>query len=239
LIKIKLIYCDESCHLEFDGNDFMVLGAVSCEEDKKEKIFKEIREIKKKNGISPYFEAKWTKISKGNEKLYIELINYFFEEKDLFFRGVMATGKDKLEHKKYNNGSYDLWYYKMYYILLNYVMYPDEQYKVFIDIKDTNGGPRIRELKNVLSNNKYDFKNEVIKNIIQIHSNESEIMQLTDLIIGAIGYNKRELNKKNCDTTKSKIVEIIKQKTSLTLMESTVRFADKFNFFVWKPRKAE
>ncbi|MBU4011704.1 MAG: DUF3800 domain-containing protein [Proteobacteria bacterium] len=44
------IYCDESCHLENDGQTAMVLCAVWCPLDKTREIAVRLREIKKKIG---------------------------------------------------------------------------------------------------------------------------------------------------------------------------------------------
>ena len=55
-----LLYCDESCHLPNDGIDIMILGTVYCKERYKEQIFKDIRKIKEKHSLRPYFEVKWT-----------------------------------------------------------------------------------------------------------------------------------------------------------------------------------
>lgn len=40
---MELIFCDESCHLEHDNSNYMVLGAISCPENKKEEIYNEIK----------------------------------------------------------------------------------------------------------------------------------------------------------------------------------------------------
>ena len=40
------IYCDESSHLENDKSRIMGLGAVTCETEKKDLIFKQIRNLK-------------------------------------------------------------------------------------------------------------------------------------------------------------------------------------------------
>ena len=45
------LYCDESCHLENDGQQAMVLGAVWCPSDKRREIADRIREIKIKHGL--------------------------------------------------------------------------------------------------------------------------------------------------------------------------------------------
>jgi len=63
--QIYNVYCDESCHLENDGQKVMVLGAVWCPLEKSHEIMLRLREIKKKHGLNPKFEIKWTKVSLG------------------------------------------------------------------------------------------------------------------------------------------------------------------------------
>ena len=50
------VYCDESCHLENDGQKAMVLGAVWCPKDKRLEIAQRIREIKQRHGLGRDFE---------------------------------------------------------------------------------------------------------------------------------------------------------------------------------------
>jgi len=228
---MKRLYCDESCHLENDGNDIMVLGAIMCDEIVKNQVFKEIKLIKEKHGVSPYFEIKWTKVSNGKIELYKELIEYFFNNSNLNFRGLVAKGKKNLDHEKYNSGSFDKWYYKMYYLLLNHMIYSDKEYRIFLDIKDTKGGPRVKKLHDVLCNNRYDFKKDVIKKVEQIHSNHSEILQLTDLIIGALSYYNRGLI-----TSKAKLelIKLIENRVNHKLNVSSNRNQTKFNLFIWE-----
>ena len=57
------IYCDESCHLEFDNSPIMVLGAIWLPNDKNIEIKTRINEIKEKYGITKFRELKWTKLS--------------------------------------------------------------------------------------------------------------------------------------------------------------------------------
>ena len=40
------LYCDESCHLEHDDSDVMVLGALIIPKDKKQEITENILQIK-------------------------------------------------------------------------------------------------------------------------------------------------------------------------------------------------
>ena len=128
------VYCDESCHLENDTSPIMVLGAMSCISEKKESIYQDIRKIKKKHGLSSYFEIKWTKVSASKISFYLELLDYFYKNNDLFYRGLIAKGKKELDHERYNEGDYDLWYYKMYYRMLDPVISPNKSYHIMVDI---------------------------------------------------------------------------------------------------------
>lgn len=229
------IYCDESCHLKNDSSPVMILGAVSCPVEQKREIFDDIRAIKIKYGLSSRFEIKWSKVSMSKIDFYMELLTYFWNNKNLNYRGLVATGKQDLNHEKYNDGDIDLWYYKMYFLMLDPIINPLNEYQILVDIKDTRGGSRIIKLHEVLCNNKYDFKQEVIKNIVQINSKESEILQLADLINGALGFYHRQLDKK-LDANEGKILMAQELQKKSSLDKSTVRSEQKFNLFIWKPR---
>lgn len=230
-----VVYSDESCHLEYDKSPIMVLGAMYCDINKKEKIFREIRDIKKKYGLSPFFEIKWTKVSESKIEFYLELLDYFWNNDSLFYRGLVAKGKRNLDHLKYNSGNYDLWYYKMYFLMLDAIVYPENEYKILIDIKDTLGGKRVKKLHEVLCNNKYDFRQEVISQICQINSKESEILQLADLINGSLAfYNRGLYSSTESNNGKRTFVNTLRGKISLDV--GTSREEKKFNLFIWSPR---
>jgi Protein of unknown function (DUF3800) len=229
------IYCDESCHLENDCNDIMVLGAMSCPTKLKEIIFDDIRKIKVKHGLSSWFEIKWTKVSYSKIEFYLELVDYFFKTNPLKFRGIVATGKKNLNHEEFGN-TYDSWYYIMYYLLLNPIIHSEENYRIFIDIKDTQGGKKIKKLHEVLSNSKYDFNKQIIKDIKQINSRESEILQLCDLFIGAISYYNRGLYFTGRNEGKKEIIKVIMNYSGKTLSQKTSVYESKFNLFIWEPQ---
>lgn len=235
------IYCDESCHLPYDQSDVMILGALSCQESEKQRISQDIRAIKSKYGINSKVELKWTKVSKTKIELYKELIDYFFSNEHLKFRGLVATNKSKLNHKVFNDDDFNLWYYKMYYLLLDRYCQPYEQYRIFIDIKDTNGGPRLKKLHEVLCNNKYDFKQDIIMDIKQINSNRSDFMQLADIIIGALGFYHRGLYRaSNSSIYKKELVEhLIGHIGEQNIVKGCSVQETKCNIFIWHPREAD
>lgn len=229
------IYCDESCHLEHDHSSAMLMGAISCPSSEKERIYSTIRRIKEKHNLSTWAEIKWTGVSTSKLSYYIDLVDFFLSEEALSFRAVVVKNKENLNHERYNQGSHDLWYYKTYFYLLDAVVSYNEEYKIFIDIKDTRGGPKVAKLHEVLCNNKYDFKKDVIKGIYQIRSHESEILQMTDLIMGAIGYyHNGHFGVTGSNMAKNAVLERLFTQFRSAICNGTARGAKKMDIFLWK-----
>lgn len=233
-ICLNLIYCDESCHLENDDSDIMVLGSVKINENLKSIYFDQIRNLKQKHGMSSWNEIKWTKVSNSKIDFYLDIIDWFFES-DINFRGLVALNKKELDHTQFSNGDYDLWYYKMYFRLLDPLLEWGQECRVFIDIKDTRGGVRVKKLQEVLCNNIYDFNGSVLKNIQQIHSNQSELLQICDLIIGSLSYYHRGLYNEHNDSAKNKLISHIRYRYGINYNVSSYKSEKKFNLFIWKP----
>jgi hypothetical protein len=228
------VYCDESCHLEYDHHPAMVLGAIWCPAEKSQKVAEEIRGIKQRYGLSPWFEIKWTKVSPAKLSFYLELVDYFFVEPDLHFRALVAP-KENLRHPEFNQ-THDLWYYKMYFDMLKIIFSPIDHYRIYLDIKDTHGGDKVRTLHEVLSNNIFDFSREIIERIQIVRSHEVEILQLADLLIGIIsGVNHGPI----LSPAKNALIEQMRQKSGYTLIRSTLYREMKVNLFYWKPKMGE
>ncbi len=233
--KLYSVYCDESCHLEQDNQKTMVLGSVWCDTQTKLEANKRIREIKARHGLSEDFEVKWTKISPGKIQLYLDLVDYFFDNDELHFRAVIIPDKGALNHAAYVQ-THDDWYYKMYFTLLKAILLNTENYEIYIDIKDTQGGSKVESLKGVLSRQMYDFQQKIIKKIQLVHSHEVSILQITDLLIGAVMYENR--GNYNSDA-KKEIISRIQERSGYTLKKSTLLMEPKFNLFVWQGKNGD
>ena len=231
--KIYNLYCDESCHLQYDGYDIMVIGTVYCEKKYSRNINDDIRKIKDRFNISLKNETKWNKVHQNKIEYYKALIEYFFQSDKLKFRCVVASNKTKLNCEEYNI-TYDDWYNRIYYLLVKELIDIENNYRIYMDIKDSMGGERVRNLKTVLNRTLYDFTEETIDRVQIIRSDEVEIMQLTDLLIGAISYKNRGLS---TNEGKNELIQFIEKLSGKNLL-STSRpkiFHDKFDIFVWSP----
>lgn len=229
------IYCDESCHLENDHQNVMVLGGVWCPVNKTREISKHLRKIKTNHGLKTGFEVKWTKVSPAKIRFYLDLVEYFFDDNDLHFRALVVPDKSKLTHESFNQ-SHDDWYYKMYFDMLKTILEPHATYRIYIDIKDTRSGKKIRKLHDVLCNNMYDFSKDIIQRVQMVKSHESEILQLADLLIGAISYlNRGQFSSE----AKKKVINKLKERTGYELTKSTLLREEKFNLFIWRAKEIE
>ncbi|MDY0201940.1 MAG: DUF3800 domain-containing protein [Tenuifilaceae bacterium] len=227
------IYCDESCHLENDRSKVMVLGATWCSENVKNKVFSRIREIKAKYGFKPEFEIKWNKVSSARCDFYKELIDYFFDNDDLHFRGLVVPDKTLLNHNFFNQ-DHNTFYYKMYFDLLKVILSPDCAYNIYIDIKDTKGQEKVLKLQSVLRNNHYDYQSMIVRKIQQVQSHEVELLQITDLLCGSLSYLHRGLQSNNA---KLELIDKIRKRSGYSLLKSTLYKEEKMNVFIWRAKE--
>lgn len=230
------VYCDESCYLEHDNVNDMAIGAVWCPADKLKEINNRIRDIKKRNNFSESAELKWTKISMSKIDLYKDIVNYFFDDNNIHFRAIIIPDKSKLNHEAFNQ-THDDWYYKMYFDMLKVIFLPFDSYNVYVDIKDTHSAQKLRKLHEVCCNSMYDFSMQIISKLQPIRSDEVQIMQIVDILIGAVCYQNRffpEDFEKNAG--KLQIIDLIKKRSNYSLTKTTLLREDKMNLFVWDAR---
>lgn len=232
-LKTFNLYCDESCHLENDHLQVMCLGYTKIAASDYPNYKESIKAIK--NTHQSPTELKWNKLSMSRWSLYKALIDFFFEEK-ITFRTFLVKDKSQLDHAHYNHGSHDEFYYKSVYYLLNTPLNPNSnRYKVFLDIKDTRGKEKLLKIHEVFENKYYG--ESPFQYFQHIHSFENELIQLTDLFIGAITFKVRgEHLKSGASAVKCKIVEYIELKTGFPIDRGTSRHTPKFNIFEFNPR---
>ena len=226
------VYCDESCYMLNKDGDFMVIGAIYCPKNKTKEITKYIWELKEKHNIKKYCELKWTKISKSKEEFYNELIKYFFIENDLKFRAIICD-KRILDHNSFNQ-THDEWYHKMYYDMLKYIFNKPDYYNIYADIKDSYSYHNFQKVLEYLRFKIIDKNNKTLLKMQPIRSNESTLLQLSDIFVGALTYHFRKLK---TNESKLNIIQTISSKNIYGLEQNTPYKQDKFNILIWNPNK--
>jgi len=223
------IYCDESCHLEHDGHRVMVFGALSCPKELAYSVFQRIREIKKRHQISRDSEIKFHKVSKSKNAFYQDIVDFYFDHPNLGFRALVVADKSCLNHSKYSQ-THDDFYYKMYFDLLKVLFDPAHSYNIYLDIKDTRGSRKIKKLHEILCTKIYDLKKEVIRQIQVYPSDQLELIQICDLLIGAIGYHNRG---EKSNIGKLMLISRIQERSGYSLKKTTLLRESKMNLLIW------
>lgn len=213
------LYCDESTHLENDGKPYLLIGSVCSPYNQVKRHIERIKQIKEKHHF--FAEIKWVKVSNSQHAFYKDLIDYFFDS-DLTFRCVVVR-KDKIKNEAFDQ-DFDTFYYKMYYQLLNHKIDSLNAYNVYLDIKDTLSADKVNRLKGIL-NTQFG----VFRNVQNIRSNESPLMQVTDVLIGAINYHLNDSEKHV--KAKNQLIQRIQSNSGQTLNASSRYVESKMNLF--------
>ena len=119
----------------------------------------------------------------------------------------------------------------MMFRLIHILLSSQNQYQIFLDYKDSLSGQRSAKLYDVLCNDMHDFSRKNILAIQCLPSNEIGLLQLCDVLIGAIGYHQSGLK---TNEGKLSIIDLIKKRSRYSLSERTPLSEKKFNLFFWE-----
>ena len=109
-------------------------------------------------------------------------------------------------------------------------MFSDEEmYSIYLDVKDTRGVEKTLKLKEILNKSARNNNVDVTK-IQLVSSHEVQLIQLSDFLIGSVGYVNR--NFRTSDKKKS-LCEYIQRK-GVNFSKSTTKIERKFNIFMWE-----
>lgn len=231
-MEIYKIFCDESCHLEHDGADIMVLGAIHCSEEKSRQLSKRIKWLRYQHNYKP--ELKWSKLNKHQWPLYRDLIDTVVDDSDVHFKATVVQNKKFLDHHQYNAGSHSDFYYKMFYYTLRGFLSEGNEYRIYLDYMDTLGAEKTKKLCQVLQTGTF-WQLKVEATIVQ--SYEVQLIQLCDLLIGAVAYrNRKDIEKTSA--VKIQFVEYLEQKLGYSLDCATPPWEEQFNIFRFQPRRS-
>lgn len=245
------VYCDESCHLPLrnDGlialtetknsaRQVMAIGGVWCFKEHVSQLVEGLRAIKVRHGMDRLFELKWGKISPAKSALYLACLDFFFEADDLHFRGAVVP--DKAAFFKHHQsaslgGDHNDAYYRLYFDTLKVIFDPCARYNIYLDAKDTRGRFKLAELrKKLLDNQFYEVPSDLINKLQEIRSHESELLQLADLLLGALTFAHRGLESSpDANQGKRDFVARLRERSGYGLQRSTLHGEPKLNLWVW------
>ncbi|MEQ8820770.1 MAG: DUF3800 domain-containing protein [Sumerlaeia bacterium] len=183
------LYCDESAHLPHDEEPNLLLGMLVCPEEATRGALDDLETLWKKHGMAKDFEAKWTKVGKGALPFYRALLDWFLAIDQLRFRTKLLPDKQKA-FAKLPEDAKDHLYYRFYFDFLRNSIEPDNRYRAFLDLKDTRGRDKLRELEERLHADAGDMVEKSIE-LQHIRSHEVRLLQVCDLLLGAVGFARK------------------------------------------------
>jgi hypothetical protein len=183
------IYIDESS--EGENFDHTVIGGVIVDTHLVKEVTGELQSCKK----HPTAELKWNLLDNRNFRVYCTLLEKFAKarkEDKVHFHCIVIANKN-VDHAKYNAGNIDIGFNKFIYQLLIkfarvyskqhfFYVYPDER-------RTPQTGNEFRQVLNNGANNHRDILCRPFRLVQFRKSKDSPLIQLADVLIGAICYD--------------------------------------------------
>ena len=222
------VFCDESSIDE----RYMLIGGLWVDNTAIDSIRKDISSVRKR--YSWFHEYKWRKVGSISIPQYKELIDAFFNN-NISFHCIIIDNK-KVDHNLWNNGDKELGFYKFYYTLLSNKLVSESDYSIFTDDRSNRSSSRLTDLRTFLTRTSTKLSNTNITLIQPTDSKTEDLIQLADILLGAVGYMWNNIQK----VSKAKI-EICKHIESFgnRLRFPTLPSEEKFNIWLFRSNKTK
>lgn len=222
-----LIYCDESRHTSDSGDRFMVIGALSCPASRKRDLVRRVHNLRAIHSAQGEFG--WKRLSPNKKQFYWDLLGLFVGETDLQFRCIVV------DKTSFVSEDVELGFYKLYYQMLVHWLSPKCAYRIYLDFQQNREQGRFHTLRDVLRRKL--LGRAQILSLEPADSSELELMQLADLLIGAVGYawNARA----GSDTKVAFCSDLAASLGRPSLAASTTPGEQKFNVFAFTGRSSK
>lgn len=188
------IFCDESRQT---SERFMVLGGIIIARSNVAPFNRTMQAYRKKFNMTS--ELKWNKVKRQKLDEYKGFVDYFFAllNNDKIHFKCMIVDNHAMDHRKYNEKSKEIGFQKMYYQMLlhcfgikYYKEFGCEKFFLYPDQRHSKS--RLEDLRTFLNRGirKHGISTNPFVHIEAVDSKKSEIMQINDIILGAVGYHK-------------------------------------------------
>lgn len=224
------VYCDESRQQYFahpealSDRHYVLIGSLWIEAERRAKLKGEIRALREKHSLPGEF--KWNRVSPSRQPFYMELVELFFSQ-PVRFRCIVLPAR-QMNVIQFHSGDNELMFYKFYYQLLHHWILDFNQYHIFVDAKTNRVRNRLTHLRNVLSSANLFSTIEAVQ---ALPSHEVDLLQLVDVLIGAVGYRFHD---ETGSTAKAEVVRTIERRLKHRI-RPTGKVEEKFNIFRWQP----
>jgi uncharacterized protein DUF3800 len=221
------VYCDESrpdllCSKNPKGR-YMVIGSLWLQAEERDTFKTEIHQLRDQYKIGGEF--KWQKVSPSRLEFYKQLVHWFNDQGDQLRFRCIAVRRSQVDLKLYHEDDQELGFYKFYYQLLHHWILDCNDYSVFVDFKSNRRRDRLPVLQRCLGH--ANLSSEV-SGIQAVRSDESVLIQLSDVLVGMAAYRLENHRLSNC--AKAEVVKHF-EAVSGKRIKHTFKCEQKFNVF--------
>ena len=236
--EVHHVHCDES----HTGARFVVYGGIIVPGRNVEwfdAIMAEWRAEQKMVG-----ELKWTRVANQKYAEYKSLVDLFFEHarrNRLHFKAVVFD-MSEVDYAEYHNGDEELGFYKFYYQFLLHKFAPyarGDQHRLYVRIDERSNRRRhplltLRDALNAGIRKKNGWTTSVVKAIEPRKSKDSNLLQVADVLMGAIGWHSNDSgNRPDARQAKTDLAAHIAKQAQLASLKQGTPLGQ-VNFEIWR-----
>ena len=237
-MSVYRIFSDESRQTR---DRYMVLAGIIINQDEISNFESTMLKYRTDNQMNS--ELKWSRVSNNKLEKYKIFVDYFFALCDTDKLHFKATIFDNhtVNHRKFSQGDKEIGFYKFYYILFKwfsriYFNVDTPNVSVVIHPDHRSSKYNLGDLRDILNNgfNK-DFQPHFrpYRAIEPLDSKKSEIIQVLDIILGAIGYVKNGyLLHGEANKAKVELCEYIRKKAGVYNLGNNTPYG-RDRFCIW------
>jgi hypothetical protein len=221
------VYTDES---RLNGDRFMLIGGLWIGAGSDAGLRSRVAAWRTASNMLR--ELKWTKISQGKLAEYKSFADIFFAERNLSLHCI-AIDTDLVDYEVHCDGDSELGFYKFYFQLLSHRCLRGNGYTVFVDHRNNRNPNRLVDLQRCV--NAWCAKKKNCQPIVDLQPRDSkseDMLQLADVLLGAVGYC---CNARNESPAKCGFVKHLANKIGRKLSAPTPPWERKINVWHWKP----
>ncbi len=212
-IKASFCFLDETGLINHKKDKYFALGIVKCASP--EKIYNKIRKIRQRFNYNE--EIKWSQLnSRIRFNVAMAIFDCFLKEDDVKFNCIILN-KDELDFAgEYNNDLCKV--YRSFTISLLKLIAGKFPQELLIVLADDYFTPEKLQMENTVKKfTNSHYHNFVVAGVCQINSKSSDLLQLTDLILGSILYDLKRAEKiiNNNNEYKRKFLNFVYQKLNI------------------------
>ena len=231
-------FCDES---GITTERYLVVGGLAMRREVIPDLQTKIQQFRQVHGLSK--ELKWTRVSDHKLSEYREFFRIFLQ---FLHAGhcqfhCLIFDSHQWQHHRYNNGDRDVGLSKLYFQLLHHKFGKDygAAGTLFVRMDHRNSSTSLEDLRRMLNAaaaRDHGLRSNPFKVIQSEDSKACDILQLNDLVLGAVcsARNGRHLETEGRQS-KKELARLVLRTSGLSSFEYNTSFSER-DFTVWNMR---